>query len=183
MERELPGTLAGAPISWGVCEVPGWGLQLPPERVFAEMVELGLTATELGPQGWLPEDGAQARAVLDRYGLQLVGGFVPVVVHEADLRRASYARRAAAQLAQAGGELFVAATVQDAAWSPPVALDADGWRRAGEQLDALAEHRGRGGRRARAPPPRRHDPGDRSRTSSSRSRTRECRGAWTPATC
>jgi inosose dehydratase len=27
--------LAAAPISWGVCEVPGWGLQLPPERVLA----------------------------------------------------------------------------------------------------------------------------------------------------
>ena len=182
MERELPGTLAGAPISWGVCEVPGWGLQLPPERVFAEMVELGLAATELGPLGWLPEDGAQARTVLDRYHLELVGGFVPVVVHEATLDR-DYARRAAAQLAQAGGELFVAATVQDAAWSPPVALDADGWRRAGEHLDALAELTGARGRRARAPPPRRHDPGDQGTTSSSPSRTRTSRGAWTPVTC
>ncbi len=28
--------------------------------------------------------------------------------------------------------------VQDQAWSAPVALDADGWKRAGEQLAALA---------------------------------------------
>ena len=138
MENKLPGTLAGAPISWGVCEVPGWGLQLPPERVFAEMVELGLRATELGPQGWLPEDGTQAAAVLEGYGLHLVGGFVPVVVHEPTVD-SDYARRAAAQLAQAGGELFVAAIVQDAAWSAPVALGPDGWRHAGEQLDVLAE--------------------------------------------
>ena len=34
--------LAGAPISWGVCEVPGWGLMLPPERVLGEMAALGL---------------------------------------------------------------------------------------------------------------------------------------------
>jgi len=27
--------IAGAPISWGVCEVPGWGYQLTPERVLA----------------------------------------------------------------------------------------------------------------------------------------------------
>lgn len=27
--------LAGAPISWGVCEVPGWGLQLSPDRVLS----------------------------------------------------------------------------------------------------------------------------------------------------
>jgi len=133
----LPGRLAAAPISWGVCEVPGWGLQLAPDRVFSEMAELGIAATELGPQGWLPTDGAQARAVLDRYGLQLVGGFVPVVVHEPDLDR-EYARRAAAQLAQAGGELFVAATVQDTGWSAPQPLDAAQWARAGDQLDTLA---------------------------------------------
>ena len=29
--------LAAGPISWGVCEVPHWGIQLPPERVLAEM--------------------------------------------------------------------------------------------------------------------------------------------------
>ncbi len=33
--------LAGAPISWGVCEVPGWGHQLDVERVLGEMRELG----------------------------------------------------------------------------------------------------------------------------------------------
>lgn len=141
MERQidsgLPGRLAAGPISWGVCEVPGWGLQLPPDRVFAEMTSLGITATELGPLGWLPTDGRQARQVLDRYGLALVGGFVPVVVHEPEQDR-EYARQAAAQLAQAGGELFVAATVQDHAWSTPVPLDADGWKRAGDHLDELA---------------------------------------------
>ena len=51
---DLAYRLAGAPISWGVCEVPGWGRMLPPERVFAEMAELGLRATELGPIGYLP---------------------------------------------------------------------------------------------------------------------------------
>jgi inosose dehydratase len=48
--------LAGAPISWGVCEVPGWGLQLEPRRVLEEMRSLGLRATEAGPDGFLPED-------------------------------------------------------------------------------------------------------------------------------
>jgi inosose dehydratase len=130
--------VAAAPISWGVCEVPGWGLQLPPERVLAEMAQLGIAATELGPQGWLPLDGAAARKVLDRHGLALVGGFVPLVVHERELATEP-ARRAAAQLAQAGGELFVAAAVQDDAWSAPVPLDGEGWRRAGEHLRALAD--------------------------------------------
>jgi inosose dehydratase len=128
--------LAGAPISWGVCEVPGWGLQLPPERVLAEMAELGLRATELGPLGWLPLDGAAVRAELDRYGLRLVGGFVPVDVRAGDV---SPARRAAEQLAAGGADVFVAALVQDDGWSAPVPLDDDGWRRAGERLRELAE--------------------------------------------
>ena len=31
-EQPLKGRVAGAPISWGVCEVPGWGYQLPANR-------------------------------------------------------------------------------------------------------------------------------------------------------
>jgi inosose dehydratase len=132
--------LAAAPISWGVCEVPGWGLQLPPERVFAEMVELGIRATELGPQGWLPLDGAQARAALDGFGLRLVGGFVPLVVHEPALGATrEQAVRAAAQLAAAGADVFVAALVADLEWSPPPAVDDDGWKRAGEHLHQIAD--------------------------------------------
>jgi inosose dehydratase len=132
--------LAAGPISWGVCEVPGWGLQLTPDRVLAEMAALGITATELGPLGWLPRDGREARRVLDRHGLRLVGGFVPVVVHQADLSPTrEHARLAAEQIATAGGEVFVAAAVQDLDWSPPVALDAAGWERAGEHLRELAD--------------------------------------------
>jgi len=132
--------LAAAPISWGVCEVPGWGLQLAPERVLAEMRQLGIAATELGPQGWLPLDGAAARAELDRFGLRLVGGFVPLVVHEPDLGATrEQAQRAAAQLATAGADVFVAALVADLEWSAPPAVDDDGWKRAGEHLRRIAD--------------------------------------------
>src|SRR2546429_9891242 len=75
--------LAGAPISWGVCEVPGWGLMLPPERVLAEMASLGLRATELGPTGYLPLDPGELRALLDRHGLRLVAALLALVLHEA----------------------------------------------------------------------------------------------------
>jgi inosose dehydratase len=138
IEPGLGARLAAGPISWGVCEVPGWGLQLTPDRVFAEMTQLGITATELGPQGWLPRDGRAAREVLDRHGLALVGGFVPVIVHEPALDLDG-ARAAAHQLAEAGGELFVAAAVQDLGWGEPRPLDADGWKRAGEHLRTLAD--------------------------------------------
>ena len=73
--------IAGAPISWGVCEVPGWGYQLSPDRVLSEMQQVGLAATELGPLGFLPSDPDRAARVLDRHHLSSVGGFTPVVLH------------------------------------------------------------------------------------------------------
>src|SRR6476659_152377 len=76
--------IAGAPISWGVCEVPGWGHQLTPERVLAEMRDVGMSATELGPDGFLPSDPAALTALLNSYGLRCVGQFAPVVLHDAD---------------------------------------------------------------------------------------------------
>ncbi|MEG2386081.1 MAG: inosose dehydratase, partial [Aurantimicrobium sp.] len=47
--------IAGAPISWGVCEVPGWGHQMEQDRVLSEMKSVGYTACEFGPLGFLPE--------------------------------------------------------------------------------------------------------------------------------
>jgi inosose dehydratase len=74
--------VAAAPISWGVCEVPGWGHQLPAERVMAEMQRLGISATEFGPDGFLPEEPEARKTFLATYGLQAVGGFLPVLLHD-----------------------------------------------------------------------------------------------------
>src|SRR5215475_9822630 len=95
--------LAAAPISWGVCEVPGWGLQLEPDRVLAEMHELGVAATEAGPDGYLGSV-SEARATLARHGLELVGGFLPVVLHDPGQLEATLAkvRRTAALFADLG---------------------------------------------------------------------------------
>src|SRR6478735_743986 len=75
--------IAGAPISWGVCEVPNWGYQLTPDRVLAEMQDVGLSATELGPDGFLPADPGQMAKVLDAHQLTAVGGFSPLLMHQA----------------------------------------------------------------------------------------------------
>jgi inosose dehydratase len=74
--------IAGAPISWGVCEVPGWGHQLTSARVLTEMREVGLSATELGPEGFLPSDPDTLNRLLDSYDLSCVGAFVPVLLHD-----------------------------------------------------------------------------------------------------
>jgi inosose dehydratase len=132
--------LAGAPISWGVCEVPGWGHILPPERVLAEMASLGLEATEMGPVGYLPPDIEEVRALLTEHNLGLVGAFVPLVLHERSLDQARAVLDELIPLMSAlDGEVLVVAAVTDAAWSPPVALAPDDWRRIGEHLERASE--------------------------------------------
>lgn len=78
----LASRLAGAPISWGVCEVPGWGRQLPPAVVLEQMREIGLTATEFGPDGFLPAEPGEKADTLASYNLRAVGQFVPAVLHD-----------------------------------------------------------------------------------------------------
>ncbi len=76
--------IAGAPISWGVCEAPGWGHQMGAERVLREMSELGLGATEFGPAGFLPGEAKARSEVLNKLAMEAIGGFFPVVIHRAD---------------------------------------------------------------------------------------------------
>lgn len=131
--------IAGAPISWGVCEVPGWGHQLDPERVLTEMRDTGLTATELGPEGFLPADTAELQSVLTRHGLACVGGFVPVVLHNADHDPADDLAGPLDSLVAAGAGVVVlaAATGSDGYDSRPV-LDDDQWSTLLSNLDRLA---------------------------------------------
>jgi inosose dehydratase len=131
--------LAGAPISWGVCEVPGWGNMLPPERVLADMASLGLSATEMGPVGYLPPDIEQVRALLATYRLGLVGAFVPLVLHEPSLGQARAVLDDVMPLMTAlDGEVLVAAAVTDADWSPRVSLDTAAWRRLRDNFATLS---------------------------------------------
>ena len=115
--------IAGAPISWGVCEAPGWGHQMDPERVLGEVAELGLPAVEAGPDGFLPREPAEALRLLSEHGVRLVGGFVPVVVHRAELEHF---------LRLARGEAENPCTGRDALEALKIAIAAD---------LSLAEHR------------------------------------------
>jgi inosose dehydratase len=132
--------LAGAPISWGVCEVPGWGRQLEPERVLGEMASLGLMATELGPVGYLSLDVERVRALLDRFGMRLVGGFVPLALHTPSLDGARKLLDGVAPLlADLGGEVLTVAPVMDGDWSPPKRLDDIEWTRLAQNLERVEE--------------------------------------------
>jgi inosose dehydratase len=131
--------IAGAPISWGVCEVPGWGYQLPPDRVLAEMRGVGLAATEFGPDGFLPADPAEKVRALASYGLSAVGGFVPVVLHDPGHDPEPEVQRALDGFVAAGAGTLVlaAATGLDGYDARPV-LDAAAWATLLTNLDRLA---------------------------------------------
>ena len=122
--------LAGGPISWGVCEVPGWGAELAPDRVLSEMRSLGLRATEAGPDGYLGADPDEVVALLERHGLRLVGGFLPVVLHDPAEHETSVAaaHRIAALFEAAGASFLISAAVVDLDWSPRVPLSDTEWR-------------------------------------------------------
>lgn len=134
------GQIAAAPISWGVCEVPGWGHQMPPDRVFGEMAELGLQATEAGPEGFLPRDAGQARDFLDGLGLTLVGGFVPAVLHEPATQPLDAVKRAAQWFATAKGQVLVlAADTAEEGYEGTARLDDRQWDDLLSNLDAAGE--------------------------------------------
>jgi inosose dehydratase len=139
--------VAGAPISWGVCEVPGWGHQLTPQRVLAEMRDAGLAATEFGPDGFLPADPDARAALLGSYGLGAVGGFVPVVLHDPGHDPLPDVEKALTGFGDARTLVLAAATGRDGYDERPE-LSEEEWTTLTRNLDRLAAHTAEGGRHA-----------------------------------
>ena len=131
--------LAGAPISWGVCEVPGWGWQLDPATVLSQMREVGLAATEFGPAGFLPEDPRERAKTLADKGLRAVGGFVPIVLHDPEVDPVPAVEQSLAGFlaADAGTLVLGAATGARGYDVRPVLID-EGWEVLLGNLDRIA---------------------------------------------
>jgi inosose dehydratase len=132
--------IAGAPISWGVCEVPGWGYQLAPERVLTEMRDVGLSATELGPEGFLPSDPDALNALLELHGLSCVGTFAPVLLHDSSHDPLpDIAGPLDALVACRADVLVLAAATGAEGYDSRPALDNDQWATLLTNLDRLTE--------------------------------------------
>jgi inosose dehydratase len=133
--------VAGAPISWGVCEVPDWGHQLTPERVLGEMRDLGLGATEFGPVGFLGDEPSATAALLETYRLQAVGGFLPVVLHRADHDPMPEVDRFIDTcLATGAGVVVLAAATGTDGYDERPSLDEEGWATMLANLDRISAH-------------------------------------------
>ena len=126
--------------------MPGWGAELAPDRVLAEMRSLGISATEAGPDGYLGTDSAAVRALLERHGMELVGGFLPVVLHDRSAHAESLAsaERVATLFEQTGASFVVTAVVEDLSWPARRSLSDAEWRTVFEGLaridDLAAAH-------------------------------------------
>jgi inosose dehydratase len=130
--------VAGAPISWGVCEVPGWGYQMNPSRVLTEMHELGLTATELGSDGFLPATPEGKAETLDRYGLHGLGNFTPVLLHNPDHDPRPEVDRVLDGFEAVGAKVLVLSAITGLrGYDTRPALDDTGWRTLLGNLDQL----------------------------------------------
>jgi inosose dehydratase len=131
--------VAGAPISWGVCEVSGWGYQLGPDRVLKEMREVGLLATELGPEGFLPSEPAAMAGVLSEHGLQAVGGFTPLLLHVSGHDAVPEVDRILDGYVASGAQVLVLSAVTGSAgYDTRPQLDEAGWKRLLSNLDRVA---------------------------------------------
>lgn len=140
MSRPVADRIAAAPISWGVCEVPGWGWQHEPSTVLRQMRELGVTATEFGPDGFLPDAPEAKAATLAEHGLTAVGQFVPVVLHDPAIDPLPVVEAAMAGLiaADATTVVIAAATGAEGYDSRPE-LDDTGWATLLGNLDRIDE--------------------------------------------
>ena len=134
--------IAGAPISWGVCEVPGWGHQMGPERVLTEMAALGLEAMEFGPLGFLPEDAQGRKDTLARHSMKAVGGFFPAVLHDPGFDPLPGIDQELDAYVAADAEVLVLAaeTGLDGYDAPRPVMSEENWQTVADNLTRISNH-------------------------------------------
>lgn len=140
--------IAGGPITWGVDGSPGWGHLMEPDRVMSEMRDSGLSATELGPDGFLPTDPDELVDYVNGFGLRVVTGFVPAVLYrEGPIdEQLAYMDRATAQLAKVGSEVVVfAADSHYAGYDTEIEMSEDEWTIFLRNLDRIMHTAGENG--------------------------------------
>ncbi|REJ07246.1 sugar epimerase [Microbacterium bovistercoris] len=110
--------VAGAPVSFGVFELTPEGAQtVSPDAMCEALQSAGYAGIDLGPAGFLGR-GAELRARLARFGLELAGGWVQLpfsedAAFEASLAELDDALRLFADAAEAGPSRLPLPTLAD----------------------------------------------------------------------
>jgi sugar phosphate isomerase/epimerase len=114
------------------------------------MSEVGLSATELGPDGFLPADPEALAKTLADHNLHAVGGFTPFVLHRPDVDPLIELDRLLPGFKAArAGVMVLSADSGMTGYDSRPDLDAEGWQRLLRNLDRVA-----GGAAAIVGPPR-----------------------------
>jgi inosose dehydratase len=120
--------------------VPGWGYQLDPARVLTEMRQIGLNATEFGPDGFLPATPEGKADTLAEHHLHGVGGFTPVVLYRSDVDPAPEIDAVLDGFEAVGAKVLVlSADSGMIGYDARPDLDAAGWTTLLNNLDRLTE--------------------------------------------
>jgi inosose dehydratase len=107
--------LALSPACWGINEARDWGHQIDVDRVLSEASAIGEGAITAGPSGFLPDRSDQARSLLRRHRLQVVGGQVHAILHHHEIRGPELAHvdGHAHWLAAVGADILVLAAIPE----------------------------------------------------------------------
>jgi inosose dehydratase len=139
--------LGTAPDSWGVW-FPSDPHQVTWDVYLDEIARVGYVYTELGPQGFMPQDPHQLRDELDRRGLTVVGGTVFAGLHKGsealEKAKADFGREAAL-LSALGAEYLVHLPEQYTDMHTGEAtqgtdIDPEQWKNLVTGTDELARH-------------------------------------------
>jgi inosose dehydratase len=113
---------------------------MAPARVLGEMKEIGLTATEFGPQGWLPIEAVARAEEVGKYGLTPVGAFFLAVMHDPASDPIPAVNAELDAFEAAGGSYLILAAASGAeGYDARPVLDEAGWQTLFGNLDRIRE--------------------------------------------
>jgi inosose dehydratase len=136
----FPERIASAPASWGICELPDWGYQLPVERVLSEIRGIGCPVTELGPDGFVPGVPKEQATLLASFDLTALGAFCPLLLHDPSRPPDAEVMALLDRFEALGAEVMVIATATgEDTYDERPQLEDPGWQTLLRNLERVVE--------------------------------------------
>jgi inosose dehydratase len=135
-----------SPIAWANDDLPELGGETTLDQILGDVRDIGFDGVELGNK--FPRDPAVLKPIMERYGIDIVGGWYSsnLLVHDAAAEIAAMAGQFAL-LEAMGSSVFILAETSNAvhgdrssALSAHPELAADDWARFGDRLSDVARY-------------------------------------------